>query len=192
VSSPNTRSRILRAAWALVRSKGSAAVTLAEIAAAAGVSRQALYLHFDNRVGLLTAMARHHDATSGFADRVAKAATRPPVEGLEHLLRAWNDYIPQILPVARALEAAAATGDEGGAAWHDRMADLRDAFRAAVGRIGRAGLLGPEWTVNSAADWVWASSHLTHWQHLIEERGWSPRRYTDVTVRAIVDQILVR
>jgi predicted DNA-binding protein (UPF0278 family) len=46
------------------------------------------------------------------------------VEGLEVLLREWCDYIPEILPVARALEAAVITGDEGGRAWQDRMDDL--------------------------------------------------------------------
>jgi hypothetical protein len=30
----------------------------------------------------------------------------------------------EILPVARALEAAVITGDEGGRAWQDRMDDL--------------------------------------------------------------------
>ena len=42
-----------------------------DIAAAAGVSRQLVYFHYGNRAGLLTAMARHRDEASGFAQAVA-------------------------------------------------------------------------------------------------------------------------
>jgi len=117
-------SRTRRAARKLVRDRGTNGVTIAEIAAAAGVSRQLIYFHFQNRAGLLVAMARHHGVRSGFVERVAASRSLPAVEGLEVLLREWCDYIPEILPVARALEAAVITGDEGGRAWQDRMDDL--------------------------------------------------------------------
>ena len=100
VAGMDTQSRILEAAWALVRERGAGAVRIGEIAAAAGVSRQLVYFHFENRAGLLLAMARHRDVESGFVDRVADTRTLPPVEGLEGLLRAWYGYIPEILPVA--------------------------------------------------------------------------------------------
>ena len=53
-------------------------VTVAEIAAATGVSRQLVYLHFYNRAGLLVAMARHHDGPSGFrgGSRLARSGAR--------------------------------------------------------------------------------------------------------------------
>jgi AcrR family transcriptional regulator len=68
----DTRSRILETAWKLVRDRGTNGVTIAEIAAAAGVSRQLIYFHFQNRAGLLVAMARHHDVRSGFVERVPR------------------------------------------------------------------------------------------------------------------------
>ena len=37
-------------------------------------------------------------------------------------------------------------------AWHDRMDELREAFRFATGRL----TLAPGWTADTAADWVWA------------------------------------
>ena len=55
-------------------------------------------------------MARRHDVRSGFAGRAAEAGSLPPVAALERLLRLWFAYIPEILPVARALEAAAVNG----------------------------------------------------------------------------------
>jgi AcrR family transcriptional regulator len=186
----DTRSRILDTAWTLVGERGVNAVTLAEIAEATGVSRQLLYVHFENRAGLLVAMARRRDARSGFAGRVADAATLPPVAALERLLRLWLGYVPEILPVARALEAAAANGDEGGSAWHDRMADLLEAFRAAVARVEEDGRLADGWTVRTAGDWIWARCHLATWQHLVGERGWSPGEYAERTVRSILAEVV--
>jgi AcrR family transcriptional regulator len=185
-----TRSRILDTAWQLVRERGINAVTLAEIAHATGVSRQLVYIHFENRAGLLVAMARRHDASSGFAARVAATRTLPPAVGLERLLRAWLEYIAEILPVARALEAAAINGDEGGIAYHDRMADLHREFRIAVERVHQGGRLAEGWTVRTATDWIWARSHLATWQHLVSERGWSPSAYVKRSVRSILAEVI--
>jgi AcrR family transcriptional regulator len=184
--------RILEAAWGLVGERGTTVgVTVAEIAAVAGVSRQLLYFHFENRAGLLAAMARHHDVASGFAERVAVAGELPPVEGLEELLRAWWGYVPEILPVARALEAAEITGEEGGAAWRDRMGSLWEVFHSAVERVEKDGRLADGWTVQTAADWVWARSHLEGWQHLVVERGWSPEDYEERVMRSVLAEVLV-
>ena len=186
----DSRARILDTAWTLIRRRGPDQVTVADIAEAAGVSRQLVYVHFANRAGLLVAVARHHDASSGFVERVAATRKLPPVDGLEALLRLWCAYIPEILPFARALEAAATTGDEGGTAWHDRMDDLWEAFRVAVDRVHRDGRLAGRWTVRTATDWVWARSHLATWQHLVGERGWRPDDYTEHAVGSILAEIV--
>jgi AcrR family transcriptional regulator len=110
---------------------GVEALTVADVAAAAGVSRQLVYVHFENRAGLLVAAVRRHDVRSGFAGRAAEARVLAPVAALERLLREWFAYLPEILPVARALEAAAVNGDDGGAAWRDRMGGLREVLAAA-------------------------------------------------------------
>ena len=188
----DTRSRILEAAWGLVRARGPNGVTIAEIATAAGVSRQLVYFHFQNRAGLLVAMARHHDVRSGFVERVVASRSLPPVEALEKLLREWYEYIPEILPVARALEAALTTGDEGGSAWRDRMEDLWEALRIAVERVDREGRLAQGWTVATATDWIWARSHLTTWQHLVGGRGWALDDYRERSIRSILVEILAQ
>ena len=77
--------------------------------------------------------------------------------------------MPEILPVARALEAAAITGEAGGEAWRDRMDDLHGVFRAAVERVE----LAPGWTVDSATDWAWARVQPSGFDHLVGERGWA-------------------
>jgi AcrR family transcriptional regulator len=190
VTGSDTRARILDTAWGLVRERGVDAVTLADIAAATGVSRQLLYVHFENRAGLLRAMARRHDVRSGFAGRAAEAASLPPVAALERLLRLWFAYLPEILPVARALEAAAINGDEGGVAWHDRMGDLHQLFAAAVDRVQRDGRLAEGWTVPAAADWVWARAQPSTFQHLVGDRAWPADHYTDRALRSVLSEVV--
>jgi AcrR family transcriptional regulator len=186
----DTRARILDTAWGLVQERGIGAVTVADIAAATGVSRQLLYVHFENRAGLLVAMARRHDVRSGFAGRAAEARSLPPVAALERLLRLWFAYVPEILPVARALEAAATNGDEGGVAWRDRMGDLREMFAAAVERVDQDGRLAEGWTVPSATDWVWARAQPATFQHLVVDRAWPADDYTGRAVRSILAEVV--
>jgi AcrR family transcriptional regulator len=186
----DTRARILDTAWRLVRERGVEAVTVADVAAAAGVSRQLVYVHFENRAGLLVAMARRHDVRSGFAGRVAEAAALAPVAALDRLLREWFAYLPEILPVARALEAAAVNGDDGGAAWRDRMGDLREVVAAAVDRVAEDGRLAEGWTAAVAADWVWARAQPSAFAHLVADRGWPAGDYVDRAVPSILAEVV--
>ena len=52
----DARDHILETAWALTRERGVQAVTVADIAAASGVSRQLIYHHFDSKSEDLMAM----------------------------------------------------------------------------------------------------------------------------------------
>lgn len=185
-----TRSRILERAWALARERGINNVTIAEIARAAGVSRQLVYIHFTNRTGLLVAMARYHDVESGFRRKMTRSLRLPVGHTLPSLLEHWFDYIPEILPVARALEAAWITGEDGAEAWDDRMVDLRNAFAFAINRLHEAGRLAEGWTVEMAIDWVWAQSNIEIWHYLVIERGWAPEQAKAQMVQAILDKVL--
>lgn len=189
-TSAETRQRILDAAWKRVHERGTHAVSVKEIAAAAGVSRQLVYFHFQNRAGLLLAMARHRDRRSGFIARVSETRELPPVEGLDALLHAWCAYVPELLPVARALEAAMITGDEGGEAFRDRMSQLHEVLELALQRVADAGRLAPGWTVRAAADWACSRVHPASFAHLVGECGWSPRRFSDRTVRSLLDELV--
>ena len=186
----NARAHILETAWGLVGERGVQAVTVADIATASGVSRQLVYHHFASRAGLLVAMTRHHDASSGFRTRLVATRELAPVEAFETALRLWLGYVPEILHVARALEGALIAGDEGGAAWRDRMDDIHAAFRLAVARVDEAGRLAPGWTVDTAADWVYARSHISTWQHLVADRGWPAADYVDRTIASITAEII--
>jgi AcrR family transcriptional regulator len=185
-----TRARILETAWSEVRQRGTADVTIAGIAEAAGVTRQLVYFHFGNRAGLLTAMARHRDETSALPAEAAASRKMEPVAGLERLLRAWFVHVPDILPVSRALEAALITRDEGGTAWRDRFAELHETLRIAFARLERHALLADGWTVATATDWTWATVQPSIWDYLVEERGWQPQEYVDRTVELVLDRLV--
>ena len=188
--SAGTRTRILEAAWERVRDQGAAAIDVKAIAAAAGVSRQLVYFHFENRAGLLTAMARHHDKASGFRRRVAETRSLAPVEGLETLLQEWCTYVRELMPVARAIEAAAITGDEGGGAWLDRMADLREAFTLALERLDDDGRLAPGWTPKTAAEWACARVQPAQYAMLVHDSGWTPKRFTERTTASVMAELV--
>jgi AcrR family transcriptional regulator len=183
--SNETKTRILESAWTLVNERGIG-VPMGEIAAAAGVTRQLVYVHFASRAGLLVAMTRHHDARSGFRERALATRERPPAEALEALIRAWCEYVPQILPVALALESALIAGEDGAAAWRDRMGELHQAFRFATRRLEAEGLLAAGWTADHAADWAWAQVQPSTFLHLVGERGWTAEEYVRRATATIV------
>jgi AcrR family transcriptional regulator len=184
-----TRERILSAAWQVARERGSVQFTLAEVATLARVSRQAVYLHFDNRAGLLLEMARRIDHTSGFVGRVAATRKRPALPAFRQVLRLWYEHLGEILPVALALEAAAITADEGAKAYEDRMQAWHETLRICVEALADARQLRREWTVDLATDWVWARTQPTSYACLVRQRLWSVKAVTERTIRSIVCEL---
>ena len=183
--SAETRERLLDAAWTEATERGVEALTLAAVAAQAGVSRQAVYLHFQNRSTLLVEMTRRHDRTSGFAGRLVAARQHPPVLAFRRTLEEWYAYLPTILSVARSLEAAALVAADGTEAYLDRMRDWREGLRIVVAGLADAELLADHWDVETATDWVWSAVHPTTYHHLVSERGWQPADVASRTIEAL-------
>jgi AcrR family transcriptional regulator len=190
VGSETTRERILTVAWQVARARGSVDFTLAEVANEAGVSRQAVYLHFASRPGLLLEMARSIDHRAGFVTAVAAARQLPPRRGFEQVLRLWFEHLGEILPVARALEAAAVTGADGAGAYQDRMEAWRETLQLTVAALADAGQLRPEWSVAEAADWLWARTHPAAYEFLVSNRGWSAKAVADRTVESVIHELI--
>ncbi len=174
---PGTRERVLQVARAMIASRGNAAISLVDVAAEAGLSRQALYLLFGSRSGLLLAVVDQLDDTSAVPSRLAALRQGLPAgDSFEPYLRTWFEYIPVVLPVARALLAAAATGDaDAHRAWDSRMQKLRGGYLQLAKGLKSAGLLRSGWTPEAAADWIFALTHVDVWQHLVVESGWKPQ-----------------
>ena len=188
----DTRSRILSVTWELLNQRDLRDLTLADVARAAGVSRQAVYLHVENRAGLLIAMARFRDEQTQFAERAREAADLPAPGNVIELGRRWLVYLPKLEPVANALYAAMLAGDvDAGNAWRDRMSDLRRVFRYALRRAEVAGHLRAGLDLETAADWMWMRLHLTAYLQLTEERGWKPAQAQRELLASVERDLLV-
>jgi AcrR family transcriptional regulator len=173
----DTRERILAATWKLMEKSRDLQVRIADIAAAAGVSRQAVYLHFGNRANLLLAAVQYRDRISP-VQTIARAAEEDAVPGaLANFVAAWFEHVPRIEPVAHLLSAASQTDPEAKVAWEDRMSLLRRLIGVLTKRLAAGRVLKSEWTAERAADWIWHRTHLDGWRHLVGERGWDAAEY---------------
>jgi len=190
--SSQTRDAVLDAAWQLIATRGRVDVSLAEIAAAAGVTRQSVYLGFGNRAGLLVAMARHADARSRHAGRmraIAESGADSPEDFLG-FVHAWLLHLPEIYPVGILLSAAAVTDADAAQVFHDRMVgSLYSRYHTLLARVAAAGHLAPGWDADRAADLCWSLTHLDAWRQLVVERGWTAaafRKDREALIRATV------
>lgn len=187
---PETRTRILDAAWKLLES-GDRSVRMSDIAKAAGVSRQAVYLHFPSRADLLVATTRHIDEVQAVDARLA--ASRAATSGRDRLdlfIDAWGGYIPEIYGVGRALMAMQDDDDEAHRAWDDRMQAVRHGCEAAVRTIAAEGGLHADLTERTATDLLWTLLSVRNWEQLTRQAGWSQEVYLvrmkDLAARALL------
>ncbi len=173
----DTRTRILEAAWSLLEA-GEGAVRMADIAKAAGISRQALYLHFPNRADLLIATTRHIDAVKDVDARLAESRAATSGEArLAAFVEAWGRYIPEIHGVSRALRAMAPADEAARAAWQGRMAAVREGCAAAVRALAADGRLDPALSEREATDLLWTLLSVETWERLVGDCGWSEEDY---------------
>lgn len=167
-----TRQEILDAAWSLIAQRG-AEVSMSEIAGVAGISRQAVYLHFGTRGGLLMALVKRADERLRIREAFQEAMGCPvPGERIDAWLAAWFGFVPEILPVARDLVRLRPTDPDAAAAWEDRMADLRKWMRELVASLAVDGALRDGWSIDDATDYLWTASSVQVWDLLAVERGW--------------------
>ncbi|WP_417494616.1 TetR/AcrR family transcriptional regulator [Maricaulis sp.] len=173
-----TRTRILNACWTLLEQGPDTPARMSDIARAAGVSRQAVYLHFPNRTELLIATTRFIDEASDIDERLAKSrATTGGPARLDAYIEAWGNYIPVIHGVGSALMAMAATDEAARAAWADRMAAMRHGCDAAIQAIARDRRLRPGLAPVRATDLVWTLLSVRNWEHLVIDCGWAQEDY---------------
>ena len=183
----DTRGRILDAALARLRDNQGGSLTMAEVAEQAGVSRQAVYLHFSDRTALLVALVHHVDEALGLPAKVAAIAQAPSARAAVAAMVALQaGDNPGLWPVARIFDSLRYGDPAVEAAWQDRLADrLRDC-RALAQRFADEGALAPHLSLDAAADLLWTLTSLRLWEDLVIGRGWSAERYrSHVTYLAV-------
>ena len=173
-----TRRRILDATVRMLEEHRGRGVRMGDIAKRAGISRQAVYLHFASRAELLVAATRHLDEALDLDQRLAPSrAATSGVERLALYIEFWGHYIPEIYGVAKALLLAQDSDEAAAAAWSDRMLAMRDGCRAAIDALHSEGNLAPEWTLYRATDALWTLLLVPNWENLTGECGWSTEEY---------------
>lgn len=167
-------------------------VTLEDIASAAGVSRQAVYLHFRSRTQLLVAMVRHIDEKSAGISQHLRDLREAPraVDSLDIAIPAPGGYYPVVYPIARLFLAGKYADAAIKASWDDRMEARHAIADLLVRRLEKDGVLSPEWDVRTARDLLWVLTSWQVWEQLVVDRGWSNKRYTEF-LRKILYQTLV-
>ena len=174
----DTRTRILEVTVRMLEEHRGQGVRMGDIAKEAGISRQAVYLHFASRAQLLVAATKHLDEILDVDRRLA--ASRAATSGVERLalyIEFWGHYIPEIYGVAKALLLARDTDEAAAAAWEDRMLAMRDGCRAAIDALHSDGTLVPGWTPIRATDTLWTMLLVPNWENLTGECGWSTQQY---------------
>ena len=180
---PETRRRILEVTRQLLVESGSD-LKLQAVAERAGVSRQALYLHFGDRPGLILALVRHMDETLALRQLLAHVlAAEEGHQLLERAVRLSTEFWAKVAPVASVLLAS--QEDDLRAAWRDRMTFRRQTFRQMVERLHELSELSPSWEVDDASDLLYAVTHFDTWRELTGELGWTDDRYVDAMSRLL-------
>ena len=136
--------------------------TMADVARAAGLSRQGVYLHFPDRKTLLIALAlrakEEHPAVKIEDAPSARAA-------LNAVVARMAEIHPKIWPVVRALESE--TGERS----------ALPNFRPLAERFHREGALAPHLSLQTAADLLATLLSRSVWSDLVLGCGWDSARY---------------
>jgi AcrR family transcriptional regulator len=175
--SRRTRAALLAAARAILEEQGFEALTVTAVAQRTGVTRRAVYMHFPTRAELVGAIYDYVAEVERLGESLQRVWAAPDAlvaldEWAAHLAR----YHPRLLAVDRAVQRV----------WQDDPE--ADAHRARVvsGKLANArrlarwladeGRLSGAWTVESAADMLFALVASDVIEALIVDRRWSRKR----------------
>lgn len=178
--SRRTRAALLDATREILEQRGFESLTMAAVAATAGVSRRAVYLHFASRAALVDALFRHIAEHEGLDDSTRRVWAAPDgAAALDEWARHLAHYHGRLLAVSRAVERVR-RGDADAARHRRRVvrAQLANCRRLAA-RLDQEGRLAPPWTVDSATDMLWALISTDMIEGLLVERRWSRQRLAE-------------
>src|SRR6266542_2471746 len=161
-----TYAALLRAARELIEQDGFAALTMASVAGRAGVSRRALYWHLGEAEELAASLQAVWDS----ADAVSALT-----EWAEHIARSH----PRILGVIQAIERAKYDDPDAAELSKTAQGNWLKGSRRLMRWLSDEGRLAPQWTVDTAADMMWALMSIDVLDRLVHQRRWPSRRVAD-------------
>jgi AcrR family transcriptional regulator len=184
-----TRDQITSIARELFLSRGYAATTVAEVAAAAHVSVETIYKGFGGKPGLVRAIIENGLAGQGpvpaeqRSDHIRDTEPDP-----RKIFAAWGAFTAELAPRVGPIFQLArdASGDPDVAAVLDQLSAARHERMTVNARgLAAAGHLRPGITVDQAADIMWALNSPELYDLLVTRRGWAPEQYGQFIAEAL-------
>ena len=171
-----TAAAVLRTAETLFADRGYAAVTMRQIAAAAGVAPATLYLHFESKSAIVAAMARAVTASPDLSVEQVERATSAHEQATQgaRIQRALNERSWLVADILKSHAATEPALEELAVEWRGRHLE---AVRRGVNALAGPGQLRPDLDADRAADIVFAVAGTDVYRALVRERGWTGAQY---------------
>ncbi|HET8593280.1 MAG TPA: TetR/AcrR family transcriptional regulator [Solirubrobacterales bacterium] len=178
-----TRRAILDAARRLFERDGYAATSMAAIAAEARVSNKTVYLAFETKSALLRALwnllLRGDEDETPVAQRrwYREVIEEPdPVRKLRMNARNSRGAKGRMGAMLKVIRSAAPADPDIAGLWERIQSEYWSNQEAIVKSIGPRGLASGL-DVRRATDILWTLNHPDVWLLLVDQRGWTPKRY---------------
>jgi AcrR family transcriptional regulator len=185
----STRQRILDTTRDITAKQG-AVPSMAALARAVGISRQALYLHFPDRTQLLLAYVAYHDDREQLQQGIAEVQQASDAAGAIRAwarMQAWRN--PRIAAGARALDGARHTDPAAAAAWADRTGNRMRGAISIIERLRAEGRLDPTWITAEAAALLSELTSFHVWDDLVNDGQVPHDRYVEIITTAALSTL---
>lgn len=170
----STRDRILDASWKLLERGAGKSVRMVDIAAQANVSRQAVYLLFENRANLVQETRNFVDAKYGVKDEIDRVLSQnSATQTLKAYVLFWSEYLSHIHGLAHAMQVGALHDKAAARARQDCLDDHFKVCCEIAKRLKNEKALANGWSEQSAAEMIFSVISLDMWLELVVVRRWS-------------------
>jgi AcrR family transcriptional regulator len=179
-----TRRTIAEAAGRLFAEHGYNAVTMAQIAAEAGVVADTVYAAIGPKPVLFRLLIERaisgEDGAVTPLERDYVRAMRAEPDAREKLAiyaRAVRRIQTRLAPLFLALQAAASSEPELAQLWREISERRAANMRLLATDLAATGSLRVDISVEQAADIIWSMNAAEYYDLLVQQRGWSPERF---------------
>jgi TetR/AcrR family transcriptional regulator, regulator of autoinduction and epiphytic fitness len=187
-----TRSRILEASRRLLARGTYSTLTMADIAAEAGVAYQTVYSIFGTKVRLAEALVE--DGFSHIPDALrlfdAMFESTEPEQWFRTASRATRRILEPCADLARFIRES---GDPGLLSGYKQREDARYGAIASSGlieRLVKSDRLSPQLSPSEAVAVIWAMSGADLYNQLVFGQKWSPARYEEWLADALMKAVV--
>ena len=178
------RAAVIEAAGRLFVERGYGATSIDDIAAAAGVSRAAVFSSMGTKAMLLKTA---FDVALVGDDEPVSLAQRPrfravrqepdPSRYLERYAEILTEIGGRLARLDEAVREAASGDPDARYLWETHRAQRREGAADVVGDLARTGGLREGLDRDAAADVVWVLSDPGLYHQLVSQRAWTPERF---------------